>query len=662
MAFVFADRVQESSTTIGLIDFVLDGAQLGFTTFQLAIGDTNSCYYTIVHDTDGSWEVGLGIVSGATLIRDTVLSSSNGGAKVAFAGGAKTVFSPATAQAFEQRLTEADHAAIDHQVGVTGVPGPETFTEADHNDPGFTHAGLPGVPGPETFTVAEHNDPGFTHAGLPGIPVISAPAPATYNVNRVSTTTTVDLTSATDGIHYISVDALGTDFDILQVDIPSSPTDDTPFLVIFNEDVNAKGAVLAVSNGGPQPLIFLSAREGCRLWHMGALDTEWQVERITPTNGHPAEVLSVWQGDTNVADDWYRVGSVDFTGANLVSRDPYQTDILVMSPTRYLAMSFQSTGTGVGDTNLAIEDDTPSILETPVLPGGVTTANSIPIDFETAPNESAAAVDSTSIGLRYSSGGDKFSTMVFAYGLSRTGGLNLCFAGAYTTTARYMWAAGRITVNTDPPQSGRELVVTADGVIDRLAVITDLNGEFDLTVYINGGAAVTVTVVTTADTARMVQLGLDAVPVLAGSRVSVRYENIVSSAGGLRVTLRLRNPRGAFIQFGGAIQPAVMAASNDTYGAPEQSFIAPLPLRLLDWGWHGENMDNNDYFELRRNGSIIFQSEIDLGFGGTNIRNNVEQLGGFPIAAGDVLTITLNGFSGDNIHLIRATAAPLVIT
>ena len=112
--------------------------------------------------------------------------------------------------------------------------------------------------------------------------------------------------------------------------------------------------------------------------------------------------------------------------------------------------------------------------------------------------------------------------MVFAYGLSRTGGLNLCFAGAYTTTARYMWAAGRITVNTDPPQSGRELVVTADGVIDRLAVITDLNGEFDLTVYINGGAAVTVTVVRYVPASPV--SGLQPMLPLP-SRLSVRLQN-----------------------------------------------------------------------------------------------------------------------------------------
>jgi hypothetical protein len=455
MPFIFADRVKESSTTFGLGDFTLDAAFPSFQTFLVGIGNGNQCYYAIVHDSDGSWEVGIGTVVGATLQRDTVLSSSNAGLPIAFTPGGKTVFVPASAQAFVERLTEPDHALVDHSVGVLGVPGPETFTEADHNDAGFSHAGLPGVPGPETFTEADHNDPGFDHTGLPGIPIISAPAPNTYNVNRVSSTTTVDLTSTTDGIHYISMGSAGADFGVLQVDIPPAPTNATPFLVIFNEDVDSKGAVLAVSNGGATPLVFLSSREGCRLWHLGGLDTEWQVELITPANGHPAESLVIWVGNSNVANDWY-ITDPNFLN-NQASRTASLSDWAVVSPTRFIAMSYQSTNVGVGNTILFIEDEASLVLENPVLTAGTTVESGIPLDFTVTPNVSAIAVDTKSIGLRYSSGGDKNTITIAAYGYSRTGGPVMRFSGDYSITERFFFA-GEGGTNADPQLADRHLV------------------------------------------------------------------------------------------------------------------------------------------------------------------------------------------------------------
>lgn len=91
MPLVLADRVQETSTSSGTGSFTLAGAVNGFQSFA-AIGDGNTTYYTI---TGGNqWEVGIGTYtsSGTTLSRDTVLSSSSGGAKVDFAAGTKYVF------------------------------------------------------------------------------------------------------------------------------------------------------------------------------------------------------------------------------------------------------------------------------------------------------------------------------------------------------------------------------------------------------------------------------------------------------------------------------------------------------------------------------------------------------------------------------------------
>ena len=98
MALVLADRVLETTPVAGTGDANLNGAVTGYQPFSV-IGGGNTTYYTIVAIDDngaptGDWEVGIGtyVVTGNKLQRDTVLSSSNGGAKVYFASGTKQVF------------------------------------------------------------------------------------------------------------------------------------------------------------------------------------------------------------------------------------------------------------------------------------------------------------------------------------------------------------------------------------------------------------------------------------------------------------------------------------------------------------------------------------------------------------------------------------------
>jgi hypothetical protein len=93
MALVLKDRVKSNTTTTGTGTIVLGGAALGYQGFDV-IGDGNSTYYTIADATAGDWEVGIGTyASGNTsLIRATVLSSSNSSALVNFAAGTKDVF------------------------------------------------------------------------------------------------------------------------------------------------------------------------------------------------------------------------------------------------------------------------------------------------------------------------------------------------------------------------------------------------------------------------------------------------------------------------------------------------------------------------------------------------------------------------------------------
>ena len=100
MAFVLADRVQETSTTTGTGTITLAGAVSGFQSFA-AIGNGNTTYYTIADTTGTYWEVGIGTYtsSGTTLSRDTVLYSSNSGNLVNFPAGTKNVFVTLPAEA-----------------------------------------------------------------------------------------------------------------------------------------------------------------------------------------------------------------------------------------------------------------------------------------------------------------------------------------------------------------------------------------------------------------------------------------------------------------------------------------------------------------------------------------------------------------------------------
>jgi hypothetical protein len=103
MALVIADRVRETSTTTGTGTLTLAGAVSGFQTFSTAIGNTNTCYYTIVNGSE--WEVGLATIAAGTLARTTVLKSSNAGSAVNFSAGSKDVF--ATYPADQAVLTDA---------------------------------------------------------------------------------------------------------------------------------------------------------------------------------------------------------------------------------------------------------------------------------------------------------------------------------------------------------------------------------------------------------------------------------------------------------------------------------------------------------------------------------------------------------------------------
>ena len=94
MALVLNDRVKETSTTTGVGAIALGGAATGFETFAAGVGNSNTTYYVIAHQTAAEFEVGLGTLDGdsSDLTRTTVISSSNSDSAVDFAAGTKDVF------------------------------------------------------------------------------------------------------------------------------------------------------------------------------------------------------------------------------------------------------------------------------------------------------------------------------------------------------------------------------------------------------------------------------------------------------------------------------------------------------------------------------------------------------------------------------------------
>ena len=117
MAFILSDRVKETTTTTGTSTVNLAGAETGFESFVAGIGNSNTTYYAIVHQTADEFEVGIGTVTDAspdTLSRTTIISSSNSDSAVNFSAGTKDVFCtlPASKTVFFDESSGSSDVAI----------------------------------------------------------------------------------------------------------------------------------------------------------------------------------------------------------------------------------------------------------------------------------------------------------------------------------------------------------------------------------------------------------------------------------------------------------------------------------------------------------------------------------------------------------------------
>ena len=126
MALVLNDRVKETTTSTGTGTINLAGAETGFETFVAGVGNSNTCYYCIAHQSADEFEVGLGTITDATpdtLARTTIISSSNSDSAVDFSAGTKDVFCtlPASKTVFEDASNNVGIGTTNGDVASDGV-------------------------------------------------------------------------------------------------------------------------------------------------------------------------------------------------------------------------------------------------------------------------------------------------------------------------------------------------------------------------------------------------------------------------------------------------------------------------------------------------------------------------------------------------------------
>lgn len=146
MAFKFANRVKETTTTTGTGSIDLGGAATGFRAFSDALSDSDETVYAIVDDPDNpvEYEVGLGTLTTGSpdvLSRDTVYDSSNSGAKINLQSGTTYTVIATTAQEQLPSLSGDNtfSGAVTFKGGVTGARSLEGLTlsnnatDSDHD-------------------------------------------------------------------------------------------------------------------------------------------------------------------------------------------------------------------------------------------------------------------------------------------------------------------------------------------------------------------------------------------------------------------------------------------------------------------------------------------------------------------------------------------------
>lgn len=88
------DRVRDTTTTTGTGTLTLANSPPSAHQAFSVVGNGNTCFYGLAHQSADEWEVGIGTYasSGTTLARTTVLAGKNGTSAVSLSSGTKDVF------------------------------------------------------------------------------------------------------------------------------------------------------------------------------------------------------------------------------------------------------------------------------------------------------------------------------------------------------------------------------------------------------------------------------------------------------------------------------------------------------------------------------------------------------------------------------------------
>jgi hypothetical protein len=332
MALVLADRVKESSTTTGTGTFTLDGAATGYQTFSAAIGNGNTCYYTIAGQTTNEWEVGIGTVGASSLARTTILSSSNAGSAVTFSAGTKDVFVTYPAEKSVYRDSTGD--TVQQNFGALSVTNTATIGNA-----ALTTGTISTTPAASTDITNKTYVDGLVASGVHfHTPVrLESPTPLTVTYNNGTAGVGATLTNA------------GTQV-ALSIDGVATAVDDR--ILVYTQTNATQNGVYVVTNIG----------SGSTNWVMTRSDDTDTYGIDSPNALSQGSTFFVTSGTTGAGEMYTcnTVGTITFGTTNI-------TFAQISSAQIY------SAGTGLTLTNTTF-----SITNTAVTAGSYGSASSVP--------------------------------------------------------------------------------------------------------------------------------------------------------------------------------------------------------------------------------------------------------------------------------------------
>lgn len=144
MSYVIADRVQQTTNTVGTGTVTLASSVAQCQTFAAGIGTGNTCDYCLLSGNGVDWETGIGTVTvsgGTTTVsRDTIYASSNSGSAISLTG-TSNIFVTITAT----KITAADFDGV--TTGITAAGSNQSGATALTTRQNYVSSGVDGTKG-----------------------------------------------------------------------------------------------------------------------------------------------------------------------------------------------------------------------------------------------------------------------------------------------------------------------------------------------------------------------------------------------------------------------------------------------------------------------------------------------------------------------------------